>query len=178
MTDERKKRIMSAYNQFIEKNDPNEIDIRRRARSKKPKKEREYPLERDEQRALVAVLLLNGVYFMHPPNEGKRSVWEGRRLFETQGGLKGAADLYIFDRLPAFPEARGLAIELKRVKGSSPPWGREEQQEHLYQLSALGWKCFVAQGHRAGVAILQKCGLVEGIPAAEQEEHIKEFSHG
>ena len=176
-----KRRVIAAQGRFLERNDPSAIALRKkkRAEAKKAKSGKpSSPLEKDEHKALVRVMNIHGVYFMHPPNEGKRSVWEGRRLFESMGALRGASDFYVFDYMGKFPDARGLAIELKRVKGSSPVWGRPEQQEHLEQLACRGWKAYVVRGHLAGVAVLQICGIIPGKPDEEHLPLIKEFGNG
>ena len=116
--------------------------------------------------------------FMHPPNEGKRSAWGGRTMFESMVALKGASDLYIFDHLPGAPKARGLAIELKRVSGSNPAWGPQSQHDHLYDLSRLGWKAFVCRGKDAAMEVLRLCGLRKAKPNPEVHRLIMEFSHG
>ena len=173
-------RIKKRLFKFYAQNDPN---FRPKGRKKKRVTVREHPLEDDEHRLVVTHMTDAQIYFFHPPNEGKRTAWEGRKMFTSMGALKGAADFFIFDRLPSFPEARGLAIELKRVAGSSPVWGRPEQHEHLNHLADLGWKCFVARGHRAAVAILAECGLIELgvlVPPFEEKEKqlIREFKGG
>jgi hypothetical protein len=172
---EREDRIKERMFKFYCKNDP---DFRPKRRRKKSPKVREHPLE-DEEHALVVRYMADAdIYFFHPPNEGKRSVWEGRRMFTVMGGLKGAADFYIFNHLPAFPSARGLAIELKRVAGSSPVWGRPEQHEHLNALADYGWKAYVARGHRATLAILVDCGLMEETVTDKDRSLVREFLGG
>jgi hypothetical protein len=98
-------------------------------------------------------------------------------MFQSMGALKGAADLYVFDHLPNAPTARGLAIELKRVGGSSPAWGRPEQHDHLYDLSKRGWKCFVCRGHLAAIEVLRLCGLSTR-EERKSQKFIREFTHG
>ncbi len=180
--DTRKDKIRQATEAFTLKNDPNEIDRRRRDRIRRQQQDttplrKEHPTESWEHRQLVKVMKDLGLYFMHPPNEGKRSAWGGRVMFQSMGALKGAADLYVFDQLPNAPTARGLAIELKRVGGSSPAWGRPEQHDHLYELSRRGWKCFVCRGHESAIEVLRLCGLSQkGEPRSQK--FIREFVHG
>tara|TARA_R110002020_G_scaffold87892_3_gene216315 strand:+ start:3313 stop:3861 length:549 start_codon:yes stop_codon:yes gene_type:complete len=133
------------------------------------------PKENWEHEKLVTHLRDKAVYFLHVPNEGKRSEWQGRYMFGALGALKGAADIYVFDRLPNFPDARGLAIELKRVKGSSPAWGSTHQHAHLNALALRGWKAYVCRGHEASLAVLALCGLVRQGPL-DREHLIKEFT--
>jgi len=177
-----KDRIRHATEQFTLKNDPSEINRRSRERMKRQQqdttpKKFQHPNESWEHRQLVKVMKDLGLYFMHPPNEGKRSAWGGHVMFHSMGALKGAADLYVFDQLPNAPTARGLAIELKRVGGSSPTWGRLEQHDHLYELSRRGWKCFVCRGHLAAIEVLRLCGLSTR-PEPKSQKFIREFVHG
>lgn len=180
--DEQKKRVLEATQRFALKHDPAEIDKRKRQRIKRQQlqvsepEKLQHPNESWEHRRFVKAMKDLGLYFMHPPNEGKRSKWGGRVMFESMGALKGAADIYIFDNLPNAPTARGLAIELKRVAGSSPAWGRPEQHDHLYELSRRGWKCFVARGHIAAIECLRLCGLAGG--ESTGHKYIREFVHG
>ena len=177
---DRDERIRKSVLKFYRKNDPEFIEQRRRKRRAQEKKDnvRAHPLEDQEHQLLVRYLYDAEIYFMHVPNEGKRTVWEGRKMFGSLGALKGAADIYVFERLPSFPSARGLAIELKRVAGSSPVWGRPEQHEHLNELADRGWKCFVARGHRAALAKLSDCGLMEESITDKDRSLVREFKGG
>jgi hypothetical protein len=178
MKDELTNNVLKATERYYVKNDPAEINKRKRSRSKKPVKKTKHPAESWEHRMLVREMNFLGLCFMHPPNEGKRSVWGGRIMFDSMGALKGAADLYIFNPLPNCPTARGLAIELKRVVGSSPAWGSESQHDHLYDLSRHGWKAFVCRGHKAAFEVLRLCGLKGGAENKASHKYIREFVHG
>ena len=170
--------IRAATERYFVKNDPAEIHKRKRVRALKVRSPARHPPESWEHRMLVKEMKSLNLCFMHPPNEGKRSAWGGRVMFESMGALKGASDLYCFDPLPTVPEARGLAIELKRVVGSNPAWGPQSQHDHLYDLSRLGWKAFVCRGKDAALEVLRLCGLRKAKPNPMVHQYIMEFTHG
>ena len=157
-------RIREATEKHIKRNDPEEIGRRRRERAKRPKKKREHPLESVEHRNFVKVLEREGIFFIHVPNEGKiadtpekaRIAGYKRKMF---GVHKGASDFLIFD--PAPNGGVGCAIEMKRVKGSYPVWGRPEQQEFLVKLAERGWDAYVTRGCDAAVSVLENLGYIE-----------------
>jgi hypothetical protein len=70
------------------------------------------PSETDEHIVVADWLRANGIFFLHVPNEAKRSRG-GHMLLERMGLLKGAPDFLIFDT-HGRTSARGVAIELKR----------------------------------------------------------------
>jgi len=170
--------IREATERFYVKNDPAEIYRRKRIRNVKTRTPGKSQPESWEHRMLVKEMRKLNLYFMHPPNEGKRSVWGGKVMFDSMGALKGAADIYIFDRLPSCPSARGLAIELKRTVGSSPAWGSDSQHDHLYELSKHGWKAFVCRGYLAAMEVIRLCGLYKGKKDVSSHKRIMEFIHG
>jgi hypothetical protein len=102
------------------------------------------PTELQEQIALAAWLTRRGVWFCHPPNEGRRSRAQGARL-KAAGMQSGVPDILIFDRPPTDPEASGTAIELKRVNGR-PSQVSDNQRKWLEALELRGWKVRVAYG--------------------------------
>src|SRR3990167_8029165 len=73
---------------------------------KKPRLSRapKLPVATEEQEAfwLASWLTLNDVFFIHIPNEGKRSPRAGARL-KRMGLLPGASDFFILDSPPALP---------------------------------------------------------------------------
>lgn len=168
-SEEHKDRTLERFSNFEQKRIP------RPKKKKKVSSKPTFPKENWEHEKLVAHLRDKAVYFLHVPNEGKRSEWQGKYMFGALGALKGAADIYIFDHLPDFPEARGLAIELKRVKGSSPAWGSTHQHAHLNAIALRGWKAYVCRGHEACLAVLEICGLIRKGPT-DCEHLIKEFT--
>ena len=146
------------------------------ARPNNPKKkQRDHPLESWEQARVVREMDLLGLTYCHVPNEGKRSKWGGHKLFTALGAKKAFPDLQVFDRLPLFPDARGLAIEMKRVKGSSPVWGSDDQHYWLRLLSKMGWKTYVCRGHAAAFYVLNLVGLRADIVDESAVEFVREF---
>ena len=169
-----KESVQRAIISFHKKNDP---VLRTKRRKRSQPVPGAAPKENWEHERLVSHLRNQGVYFIHVPNEGVRSKWQGRYMFDSLGALKGAADIHVFDHLPNYPTARGLAIELKRVKGSSPAWGTTHQHEHLNALALRGWKAYVCRGHLAALQVLHLCGLMnQATPGCEKL--IKEFDGG
>jgi len=130
-----------------------------------------HPKESKEQALLVKSLDALGLDYTHVPNEGKRSKWGGHHLFGALGAKRHFPDMIIFNRLPNFPEARGLAIEMKRVKGSSPAWGCAGQHEMLETLSRHGWIAFVCRGHQAALYVLEFVGFSVS-PSCENAESL------
>jgi hypothetical protein len=103
--------------------------------------------EEQEQIAVAQFLDLLGVVWFHPPNGGLRSKATAARL-KAQGVKAGVPDIIILSHPPRFRGARGVAIELKRVKGGqlSP-----EQMRWMDDMSGLGW--IVKRCNGAGEAI-------------------------
>ena len=102
------------------------------------------PTELQEQIALAAWLTERGVWFCHPPNEGRRSRRQGAQL-RRAGMRSGVPDILVFDAAPNDPDARGVAIELKRVNGR-PSQVSENQRMWLEALEVRGWRVHVAYG--------------------------------
>lgn len=75
-------------------------------------------------------------------------------------GLKtGVPDILIFSQAPNKPEARGIAIELKRAKG-----GRlsESQRDWLHKLDkACGWYTIVCEGYSETIRELEELGFLK-----------------
>ena len=155
MSNGREDRIRAAIGVHNRKNDPVEIERRARARAKKPPKPRSCPLESWEHLQFAKVLRKLGLFFIHVPNEGKRSLREGRRL-KHMGLRRGCPDFLVFNRPP-------VASEMKRVKGSRVA---PEQVEFLEELHRHGWRAFIAYGHEAAVEARRASG------------HMKENNYG
>lgn len=123
---------------------------------------------RDEdhiQWAVARVLDVLGLRWAHPPNEalqrGSQADPEARRASQAYGALMvglgvkaGLPDVLIFSRLPAFPEARWVAIELKTRAGKPSP----AQEEWETGLRADGWRSGVAYGLADAFAQVQAAG--------------------
>ena len=113
--------------------------------------------EAQTQRAVANVLDRLRVCWCHVPNEGKRDKIAGNML--RAAGLKtGVPDILIFSQAPNKPEARGIAIELKRVKG-----GRVSENQHkwLKDLDNLGWHTAVCKGYSATIKELEELGFLK-----------------
>lgn len=95
------------------------------------------PLELEEHLNLCDWLNKHGVFFIHIPNEGQRSIQQAV-LLKRMGMKKGAPDFII-------PGPENIAIELKRCKKSSSRVSKE-QNECLKELRACGWNTFIAYG--------------------------------
>lgn len=115
--------------------------------------------EEFEQRTLAAWLdsrFVDGerVLWTHAPNGGHRNAVAGARL-KRQGTKAGVPDALIFTPPPSRPEARGVALELKRVSG-----GRlsREQREWLERLERLGWITLVCKGATVAQSALKELG--------------------
>ena len=112
------------------------------------------PLEEWEQAALVDWLRAKGLRFYHVPNEGRHSVqYRAKQL--RLGVSAGVPDIVITTRPPAKPEARGVAVELKRTVGGrvSPA-----QAEWLEGLRADGHETKVAIGAIDAIEWLKSLG--------------------
>ena len=115
------------------------------------------PSEHAEAVALARYLTLRRLTFAHAPNEGKRSP-RAAAILKAEGMSPGVPDYLIFDRIPAQPEIRGVAIELKR---RAPAYRAPtiSQRRWLAALEAQGWLCHVARGAEDAIAWLVGIGL-------------------
>ena len=109
------------------------------------------PTEDQEAFWLASWLTLNRVFFIHIPNEGKRSRFAGYKL-KRMGLMPGASDFLIFDSPPNFLESKGVAIELKR-KGEKPT---DAQAKFLIEMRSRGWEAFWIETGEAAAAELEK----------------------
>lgn len=80
--------------------------------------------------------------YFHPANGGWRHKAEAAR-FQRMGVSPGVPDFIVPCRVPKYPTAPGVVIEMKRTKG-----GRlsEEQELWLAYFRAEGWLTLVAHG--------------------------------
>jgi len=135
---------------------------RKRKKSTNP----DVPLERVEHSKFARTLRKLGLFWIHVPNEGKRSAIQGARL-KNLGMLKGVADFIIFDPTPRGGYI-GVVIEMKRLKHSSTS---EEQIEFLRKMAARGYLAVVTKGHAAAEEVLRRVGFLEGVPDASVEQN-------
>lgn len=112
------------------------------------------PTEAMEQEKLCQWLRYSRLIFHHSANEGKHKV-QYRAKMARQGMSKGFPDIIVITRPPLMPEARGVALELKRVKGgkTSP-----EQTKWLEDMRSEGWFAAVALGADHAIEILEGLG--------------------
>lgn len=118
------------------------------------------PKEIEEHLLLCEWLNKHGVFYIHIPNEGQRSVQQAVML-KRMGMKKGAPDFII-------PGPENIALELKRIKvlGKSgkmitPSRVSKEQSECLVEFAKLGWKTYVAYGAAEAIGWLQTRQLVK-----------------
>ncbi len=115
--------------------------------------------ESDDQKALAQLLdtiRLNGrpLLWCHVPNEGKRDPVYAAEL-KRRGVKAGVPDVLIFDAPPAVPEARGVAIELKRTKGGKTT---ESQEDWLDGLASRKWVVCTVHGISNAILALKELG--------------------
>ena len=112
------------------------------------------PTEEQEQKVLVEWMELVGIKYCHVPNEGKHKVQYLRKQ-KLLGVKAGIPDILVFTKPPKAPDARGVAIELKRRKG-----GRlsKSQEYWLHELRQHGWVTAVCAGADAAIKMLESYG--------------------
>jgi len=128
-----------------------------RARSLKAMRRSIAPTEQQEAFALAAWLDLRRVFYIHIPNEAKRSPRTGW-LLKRAGMKPGAPDYLIFDmpRMPTGYMYKGVAIELKRTVKSTTS---DVQAAFLATLSERGWLTYVCKGAKEAIARLKELGF-------------------
>lgn len=108
-------------------------------------------------------LRLHKIEFLHIPNERKSSPQEGL-MMKLLGLEPGASDLLIFTPPPRFPNAPGVAMEMKakarQKKDGTPGKGvvSDDQVEWLARMEALGWVTRVAFGFDDAIKFLAWLG--------------------
>ena len=153
----RDERIREAVGKFYKKNDP---QTKRSKKAKKPRDPADPPLEREEQATLARALRRAGGFWIHVPNEGRRSKIQGYRL-KMAGMVSGCPDVLVFSRPP-------VAIELKRQKGGRVS---DAQLDFMKKLSREGWRCFVAYGAQAAFRALREAGHEIGELDGKETKH-------
>lgn len=121
--------------------------------------------EEAEQAALAAALDASGVLWCHVPNGGHRHKATAGRM-KGQGVKAGVPDVLVFTPPPAQPDARGIAVELKRSSlrpkqpgAAIPTCVSAAQRQWLADLEALGWVTIIAYGVDHAIAELQQLGV-------------------
>lgn len=109
------------------------------------------PTEDQEQRTVAQFLDLLGFRWAHPPNGGSRNVIEAKK-FKGMGVKAGIPDILIFD-IPPGSDYKGVAIELKRLKGRRLS---DEQREWLDALSERGWLTRCCKGADEAIKFIRE----------------------
>lgn len=113
------------------------------------------PTEEQEQRWLAEYLDALGLVWWHTPNGGQRDVRVARKL-AGQGVKPGVPDVVIVSRPPLRPDARGVAIELKRREGGVVS---ALQRQMIQRLEGEGWLCLISKGwEMAAEWLARECG--------------------
>ncbi len=95
------------------------------------------------------------IFFIHTPNEGRRSWATGKKL-KRMGMTKGVADFIIFDPPPLILARVGVVLELKALDGAKPS---VEQMAWLRAMELRGWSTFWARGAESAIEFLGNyCG--------------------
>lgn len=129
------------------------------------------PKELEEHLCLSGWLNKHGVFYIHIPNEGQRSVQQAVML-KRMGMVAGAPDFII-------PGTPNIALELKRCrivgkKGGmvGPSKVSKEQIACLKKLNELGWKTHIAYGAAEAIGYLMNQSLtkvsLKSIPLLEK----------
>jgi len=108
------------------------------------------------QHAIAMVLDEMGVFWLHPPNEREKPTTpqELGRLI-AKGMKPGASDVMILQALPAYPNARGLMLELKTESGALRP----NQRAFLARSEDAGFLARTGKGIPASLQILRDVGF-------------------
>lgn len=136
--------------------DWSEYDARMRHKVKRRAKRKRGAPKRPEdavQMAFVRWARKAGLELQHQ-NNGDESPAR-RRYLHLMGCTNGAADVLIFDPLPAVPEARGLALEFKSSKGVQS----EAQVGWQRRIERLGWRYHVVQSVEEAKRVVRSYGL-------------------
>lgn len=110
---------------------------------------RRVPLERIECINLMKWARYQKLPLIHIPNEGKRSIGEGRAL-RAMGLTPGVSDFF----LPiASKGLHGLWLEMKRQEGGVLS---EAQSQWLEKMRGNGYAAYVSKGWREGSDIISE----------------------
>jgi hypothetical protein len=113
------------------------------------------PSEYAECAALVDWLDRHGLTFTHVPLGGLRTQRSGA-IMRRLGVRAGCPDYLIFDRPVTAPDARGVAVEMKRRRGATLSTA---QRRFIATLEQHGWVVIVAYGAEQAVWELQRLGF-------------------
>jgi hypothetical protein len=97
------------------------------------------------------------IVYNHTANEGKRSQREGQRQ-KMIGLKKGFPDIQVFDPPPKKPEARGVAIEMKR-RIECRPQVSIDQEDWLEKLRQRGYIVKVCYGSDEAIRFMEELGF-------------------
>jgi len=113
--------------------------------------------EAEIQKELARVLDHAGLCWTATANGGKRDKRTAASL-KAQGLKPGVPDILIFNSPPHHPEAKGLALELKRAKG-----GRASPHQKIWisELERLGWIATITHGLDQALDELIKAGYLD-----------------
>ena len=117
--------------------------------------------EADIQARLKSTLDELGVLWTATANGGKRDRRTAASL-KRQGVKRGVPDILIFSPPPS-GIGHGLAIELKRPKGTRRARGRVSEHQRIWceRLRASGWRAEIAYGYDHALEILKSAGYLE-----------------
>ncbi len=111
------------------------------------------PTEYQEMRILAAYLNYRKLKWCHPVNEGKRSPVTGR-ILKSLGLKAGVPDILIFNKPNRMVmDPVGMAIELKRQKGSKPT---DMQNQWMDDLAGEGWLTRVCYGATEAIRFVEE----------------------
>ena len=83
------------------------------------------------------------------PNGGKRNIITAKKL-KSEGVKAGVPDMFI---LPTDIRHKGLAIEMKKIKGGVVS---KNQKEWIYFLVVSGWDCEVCNGFEEAKIVIDR----------------------
>ncbi|WP_429885562.1 HU family DNA-binding protein [Geoalkalibacter halelectricus] len=97
------------------------------------------------------------LHWTHVPMGGKRPKGEGGKMAGF-GSAPGVPDNFIFNPPPMRPNAKGVAIELKRASCGETS---DDQIGWLTDLAALGWITEVCHGANQAIELLERLGYTQ-----------------
>jgi len=105
-------------------------------------------------------LTVNGVFFIHVPNEGRRSWATGKKL-KRMGMMRGVVDFLIFDPPPRpYGDGKklhliGTVMELKALDGKRPT---NDQVKFMMEMEGRGYAIGCFYGSDAAIKWLESLG--------------------